>query len=223
MRDIVLVFDLDDTLYKEIDFLKSAYREIAHVISVKTDVNSSIIEGELFDFYENGLNAFDEILKKYKISDLVVKDLVVIYRNHKPSITLSDEVTNMLVRLKGELFKIGLITDGRSVQQRNKLKALKLDDYFDDIIISEEFGSEKPNMKNFKYFSDKYGENFLYVYVGDNTNKDFIAPNNLGWLSICLEDDGRNIHKQDFSMENFRLPKFVLKDLLMLESTIFNI
>lgn len=29
MRKRVVVFDLDDTLYKEIDFLKSAYMEIA--------------------------------------------------------------------------------------------------------------------------------------------------------------------------------------------------
>jgi len=28
MRKRVVVFDLDDTLYKEIDFLKSAYMEI---------------------------------------------------------------------------------------------------------------------------------------------------------------------------------------------------
>ena len=30
----------------------------------------------------------------------------------------------------------------------------------------------------------------------DNPDKDFIAPNNLGWTSICLIDKGLNIHKQ---------------------------
>ena len=33
MRNKVFVFDLDDTLYKEIDFLRSAYREIAGIIT----------------------------------------------------------------------------------------------------------------------------------------------------------------------------------------------
>lgn len=29
MKRKIIVFDLDDTLYKEVDFLKSAYQEIA--------------------------------------------------------------------------------------------------------------------------------------------------------------------------------------------------
>jgi len=31
IKDTVVVFDLDDTLYKEIDFLKSAYKEVATI------------------------------------------------------------------------------------------------------------------------------------------------------------------------------------------------
>ena len=34
MRRKVIVFDLDDTLYKEVDFLKSAYFEIASWIEL---------------------------------------------------------------------------------------------------------------------------------------------------------------------------------------------
>ena len=35
MRNKVFVFDLDDTLYKEIDFLRSAYRETADWVEVE--------------------------------------------------------------------------------------------------------------------------------------------------------------------------------------------
>ncbi len=44
---------------------------------------------------------------------------------------------------------------------------------------------------------DKY-PNAYYCYVGDNLSKDFVAPNQLGWDSICLIDHGNNIFKQDF-------------------------
>ena len=94
---------------------------------------------------------------------------------------------------------MGLLTDGRSVQQRNKINALKLNAWFSEIIISEEFGSEKPNMNNYKYFEKIFGDG-TYYYIADNINKDFISPNNLGWTTICLKDNGLNIHKQDVSL-----------------------
>ncbi len=53
-----------------------------------------------------------------------------------------------------------------------------------------------------------------YVYVGDNPKKDFIAPNSLGWLTIGLRDDGRNIHKQDLSnLDPEQLPSLWIESL----------
>ncbi len=50
-------------------------------------------------------------------------------------------------------YKLGMITDGRSITQRNKYRALELDRFIDDndLVISEEFGSEKPSEKNFLF------------------------------------------------------------------------
>lgn len=95
--------------------------------------------------------------------------------------------------------RIGLITDGRSVQQRNKIEVLGLKRWIDeeDIVISEEFGSEKPALENYAYFMKRYLKCHDFTYVGDNLKKDFIAPNSLGWMTVCLKDDGRNIHKQN--------------------------
>ena len=47
-----------------------------------------------------------------------------------------------------------------------------------------------------------------FTYVGDNLNKDFVAPHALGWTTICLRDDGRNIHKQVASeMDDNHIPQ----------------
>ena len=54
-------------------------------------------------------------------------------------------------------------------------------------------------------------------YVADNTKKDFIGPNRLGWTSICILDKGNNIHPQNFDIEESYLPRHrikVLKELL---------
>lgn len=215
-----MIFDLDDTLYKELDFLKSAYKEIAICLSKETNVHFQVILNGMMVFYNSGLNAFKEILDAYGIQNICVDDLISIYRNHKPQISLNKPVKNMLFRLKETVFKVGVITDGRSVQQRNKIEALGLSDYFDDIIISEEFGSEKPNKANYVYFENQYGGDMNYIYVGDNTHKDFLAPNALGWHTICLLDDGHNIHKQSFELDNSKLPKQCITHVLDLEFTI---
>ncbi|AUP77242.1 HAD family hydrolase [Flavivirga eckloniae] len=221
-NSLIIVFDLDDTLYKEIDFLKSAYKEIATFLSTKIDKSEASILSEMMGYYVDKKNAFKEVLDRNNIEEITVNSLLQMYRNHVPNIFLKEEVKDLLPFLKKEAYKMGLITDGRSVQQRSKLKALGLLEYFDDIIISEEFGSEKPNENNFKYFTEKYGEAYSYLYIGDNTKKDFVAPNKLNWQSICLLDDGNNIHKQSFELGKEKWPTYRIKDLIEIKEIIKN-
>ena len=201
----VVCFDLDDTLYKEVDYLKSAYREISQYAvahcPVDTDSRRRLSdEGylQMMTAYQQGDNAF-AVLNSWLGLHIPISDYLTLYRNHVPKIVLSDEVKRLLDVLYKEGVILGLVTDGRSVQQRNKLKALGLYFYIDneDIVISEEFGSEKPALANYTYFMKRYPACRDFTYVGDNPKKDFIAPNRLGWQTICLRNDGRNIHKQD--------------------------
>lgn len=212
-RNLVLVFDLDDTLYKEISFLESAFKEIADFLSNKIDKSSVLILSEMIKLYNDGVNVFKETLKLNNVKEVVVSDLLNIYRSHTPTITLTQDVKKLLKDLKEQVYKVGLITDGRSLQQRNKIKALGLLEYFDDIIISEEIKSEKPCIDNYKYYVDRYGDSMKYVYIGDNTNKDFCSPKKLGWYTICLLDNGKNIHKQSFN-EKEKAPYFKVNNLV---------
>jgi putative hydrolase of the HAD superfamily len=82
--------------------------------------------------------------------------------------------------------------------QRNKIRALGLDAWIDSVVISEEFGSAKPDERNYRHFEEQFsGERF--VYVGNDVTKDFIAPNRLGWQTVCVLDDGLHIHPQRLS------------------------
>ena len=218
----VICFDLDDTLCKEIDYLKSAYREIAEFAAEHCRGCSdpvSVLAHKAYDVmlaaYQEGQNAFD-VLNSFLGLDLPIADYLYIYRNHKPKIALCEDVVQTLDALKAEGVRIGLITDGRSVQQRNKIEALGLGRWIEnaDIVVSEEFGSEKPALANYEYFMKRYPECQDFTYVGDNLRKDFIAPNALGWKTICLMDDGRNIHRQDFASSPAQaLPKKTIESL----------
>lgn len=190
-KNLAVVFDLDDTLYKEIDYLYSAYREIAFLAAPRQEEAFQLMKA----CYEKGENAFEAVIQKFGLQT-DVKALLNIYRNHVPAINLSADAEAFLSSLQQKDCVIGLITDGREVTQMHKVEALGLSAYIakDDIVISESFGSEKPSERNYRYFMDRY-PNARYCYVGDNVKKDFVTPNRLGWMTIRLRDTaGRNIH-----------------------------
>ncbi len=205
MKNCTIVFDLDDTIVKEIDFLKSAFQEIANFV----DSNNSNLYNQMLDWYYNKQNVFENILKKH--SNFAIQDLKNIYRNHFPNFDSKSKNRQLLIDLKQKGCKLGLISDGFSVTQRNKLKSLDIENLFDLIIISEEFGSEKPNLNNFEIFHRFQTQK--YFYIADNIHKDFVAPNRLGWQTICLLDNGRNIHQQNFDLELLYLPNNKIANL----------
>jgi putative hydrolase of the HAD superfamily len=216
IKNKIIVFDLDDTLFYEIDYLISAYRYIASFLEEKYNVPN------LFSFmlktYYDKKNVFDEINKNWSLN-IPINDYLFLYRNHIPNLYLDSDTQNVLFMLtQVEYVSLCILTDGREITQRNKIKALGLNKYFVDenIVISELFGSEKPSLANYLYFQQKYN-NAEFIYVGDNVSKDFIAPNKLKWKTICLLDNGRNIHKQNFSVFPEYLPQYKIsriKELL---------
>lgn len=187
------VFDLDDTLFKEVEYLKSAYRSIADKIPGSD--NTDLYE-QMFLRYKRKENVFKWLMDEYGLKHGVeLPWLLKEYREHIPSISLANETAKFLEQVKEYKVPAGLITDGRSITQRNKLRALGMEGYFHDIIISEEFGSEKPDERNYLFFEQKYPGRDFYFF-GDNTGKDFIVPEKLGWKTVCIKDDGNHIHTQ---------------------------
>lgn len=206
MYNTVICFDLDDTLYKEIDFVKSAYGEIAEIVGHPKAVQ------QMLDWYHEGKNVFAELISAYAL-DISIGECLRLYRNHYPKITLDPGVKEFLEELKEYGAKLGLITDGRSISQRNKIKALGLEGMFHKVILSEEFGSEKPDLRNYRAIMDAFPEREFFIYVGDNPAKDFISPNQLGWDTYCLKQDKRNIHGQTFSGAKENMPHHVISNI----------
>lgn len=196
MRRKVVCFDLDDTLYKEKSFLISGFRKIAEMIEAKSGARDVLYH--MCQLRQDGKNVFEVIEDEYG-SIITKAEMLTIYREHIPSIVLDDGVEELMEKLQDRGCVIGLITDGRSISQRNKIKALGLTKWIDDenIIISEEFGSEKPDERNYLYFEKRY-PGCRYYYVGDNPQKDFVTPNKLGWETFGIRDlFNLNIHTCD--------------------------
>lgn len=214
-RRKVFVFDLDDTLYKEVDYVKSAFREIASFF--ESNYGLSDVYDRLLQYWQNGENAFENVIKEGHLP-LHVEDLLKMYRAHRPQITLEKDTRQVLDQLYQD-YVLGIITDGRSLTQRNKIEALGLCAYIPEknISISEETGFSKPSSEPFASFMQAYPDSDYY-YIGDNPSKDFVAPNQMGWTTVCLLDDGRNIYPQVWSAKIEYLPQKKVHSILELLS-----
>ncbi len=190
-----VIFDLDDTLISERQYIESGYRHISKVLSKKLNKN----EDELYQLLLNLLdespkNVFNRLFDKLEIAytkDSII-ELVNEYRNHFPNIEFFPDVLPCLKKLRERGIKIGIITDGYANAQRQKLKAVKAYDYFDEIIITDALGREywKPHPKAFEMMKERLNVKFdEMVYVGDNPEKDFYISNihPVKTIRICRE------------------------------------
>lgn len=189
-----VVFDLDDTLYGEKEYVQSGYRAVSQILSQVKNA-----ENKLWNAFEEKKSAFDEVLNTEELfTEELKQKCLEIYRNHKPDIHFYSGVQEILEELKKQKILIGVITDGRPEGQRAKIKALELEKYVDYIIVTDELGGtkyRKPCEKAFLLMKEKMEEiskqemRFPEIcYVGDNVKKDFIAPEKLGMRSIWFRN-----------------------------------
>ena len=183
----VLIFDLDDTLYDEIDYVKSGFLCVAQVLQ-----NVDNVSERLYELFKQGERPIDKLLEEEGIvSEEIKTKCLKSYRTQVPNIALSDDVRDLLDLLKKSGYRLGVITDGRVEGQKAKIKALGLDHFIEKIIITDELGGieyRKPNPKAFEMMRDYFDVRFEEMcYIGDNITKDFIAPDMLGMKSIFLK------------------------------------
>lgn len=188
-----VIFDLDDTLYSEKQYVRSGYKVVAKLLG-----NQSLAD-KLWTYFENGKPAIDELLNELGCMEKQ-EDCLKAYREHLPEITLYDGVADLISELKSKGIKVGIITDGRVSGQKKKIQALGLDKLMDDIIITDELGGtqfRKPCDIAFRIMQRRWEIPFeQMVYVGDNAEKDFQAPKQLGMRSVYLKNpDGIYFNK----------------------------
>ncbi len=191
-----VIFDLDDTLYSEKDYVKSGFLAVEQ----ETGVSANALWGAFLA----GLPALDTVLKELGRLDEKEKCLTV-YRKHKPMIKPYDGVLSLIERLKSRGVFVGIITDGRPLGQRLKLEALGLS--VDCVIVTDELGGEifrKPCDIAFRMMRQHAKTDFAQmVYVADNPRKDFSAPTSLGMQCVYF-DNKEGLYRQE---NNTTLPR----------------
>lgn len=184
-----LIFDLDDTLYNEADFVLGAFKVVAQYLSKKHKLDrDELYQAMLRLLADNGRGRiFNDICGLYNL-DEDINNLVEVYRNAVPNISLYEDAEYFLNYCRGKCKK-GLITDGIHYVQWNKIRLLDLEKYFDCIIVTDDHGKDfwKPSIKPYAKMAEELGVAFdEMICIGDNPRKDFYGARQLGIYTVRI-------------------------------------
>lgn len=103
---------------------------------------------------------------------------------------LFSDTRECLEQLRGR-YRLGIITDGSSDHQREKLDRTNIAGFFDTVIISGEVGIGKPDTRIFNLaLKQLAADPEATVFVGDGLEKDIQGAQNAGIRGIWINREG---------------------------------
>lgn len=96
---------------------------------------------------------------------------------------------------------MGVLTNGASCLQREKLEGAGLTEWFDTVVVSGDVGAGKPDPRPFEACAARLGlPPEAILMIGDNLERDIAGARAAGWQALWIdrtlerrdEDDGRN-------------------------------
>jgi putative hydrolase of the HAD superfamily len=215
-----VLFDLDDTLYEESDFVRSGFTAVAGVLQAREVPGAATAVSllEKFHHLESRSGVFQKLAAQLEFPAAWIPDLVSVYRSHRPVIQLAEDAIEVLPRLR-KSFRLGCVTDGWADVQRRKIKALGLEEMLDAIVVADDHGREfwKPHARPFLACCQQLGISpSEAVYVGDNLERDWVGARGCKMPFVWLRRvnsyfSGQRAPAQDLN------PEVQVKDLWELE------
>jgi putative hydrolase of the HAD superfamily len=191
-----LVFDLDDTLYPESEFVLSGFAAAGQWLHAQHGISGFEDRARQLFYAGRRGTIFDEALESLSAGHLrdVIPQMVETYRTHPPRVRLLPDAEEVLDWALAHDLRLALVTDGFGQTQRNKIEALRLAPSIGCRIVTDDLGGRqfwKPHPAGFRSVMEQLpaapGE---FVYVADNPRKDFIAPRQLGWRTVRIRRAG---------------------------------
>lgn len=200
---LCLIFDLDDTLYNQIEPFSSAWYknfEFSDDLIEPVYIQSRIFSEQVFHLSESGAMSMSDmhsyrIQKAFetfniRISKEKAEKFQSDYCFFQTQIQLIPEVKNVLIRCLDLGIKLGVITNGPSQHQRTKIKNLGLEQWIPSeyMFISSEVGYAKPDTRLFRYVEQKmHLQREKTYYIGDSFQNDVMGAKNAGWHTVWVK------------------------------------
>jgi len=144
-----IIFDLDDTIYSEIDYLTLAF---SHIEKKIRDLNSNLQQESIEAFLtltfmnEGRKNLFKKLVTQFNIKNFTLEEYLNILRNfhERNNIIQPDFVVKKFILENSNNYNFCIATNGNVLQQKNKFRLIDLpikNDLF--IIYCNELGEDK--------------------------------------------------------------------------------
>jgi len=202
-----ILFDIDDTLFPTTRFAGRARRRaVDAMVHAGLDVDPEAAYRELEEvvreFSSNYGHHFDKLvlrmgarLKPGVHPAIVIASGVCAYHAAKEHIRPYPDAVRVLAALSGTGLCRGVVTNGLTVKQAEKLVRLGLERAFspDAIFISEELGVAKPHPKIFSIACESLSiRPSEALYVGDHPANDVVPAHEAGLLTCLRRGEGRH-------------------------------
>ncbi len=153
----------DMTVENTLNLYKNARKEINHRLHGQAASHSRLL------YFKEMIQA----LKNTRVLSEALKFEKLYWQYFLSEITINKEALKLIKQLERKGIRMGIITDLTTQIQLQKMKKLKIENYFEHLITSEEVGVEKPHPVIFNYALEKFNadaENC--AIVGDNIKTD---------------------------------------------------
>lgn len=163
-----ILFDLDNTLYNETDFLFPVYK----VISEKfyPDNFDRVYNFLVSEFiYRGRKSLFDKLIGAFPQNGISSKNCLAVLRTYRCSnlLTLYPWFLDFLDQV-GRKFKIRIITNGHVDQQKNKIWSINFGNYTKSMdVVYANLTKPKPHIESYFAFHDVEDFNDP-IYIGDS-------------------------------------------------------
>jgi len=188
-----VIFDLDNVLFNEQDYINAAYRNIAVFLSKRFRLQEEQVYQKLLNDLQKKTSRyphlFNDLLTDLGLDQVTLPDILKIYASTNINLKLYPDAENLLSALKNQKIKLVLVTNGNVETQRNKVGLLKIEKYFDIIVYARELGkeNEKPNPEVYRLIFQTLGSKpEEAISIGDNPYTDFLGAKKIGVRTVRL-------------------------------------
>lgn len=233
MTKPAFIFDLDDTLYDQCDvFIKMYERFLTenNHESTESKINNvelknifmksrhyaeqnftKILADPTQRFYYDSLRlrlAFLDFGYSFSVDETNRMDCL--YKEEQKKLTPQPMMIKLIKKLQNDGHFVGVISNGYSKQQREKIKQLKLEEYVpkEKMLISQDTQWAKPERELFDYYIENHDLNREKTYyIGDSYGNDLIGSWNAEITPVWL-----NKYQNNTNLEKENKPYYMVTD-----------